>query len=142
MDKLSIDVTHHNKLDTPDATQVAKSQRRCSNLMICEVLLLTPVLLTILGLFLIPTVYYAAYNAAAENLENVTIPAPDGSNQFICSEGFFFDENETRLCRPICGEINPKHIGLQVLENVAICVCFIASVLMFILALTVQRDSL
>lgn len=141
-DKLSTDVTHHNKLDTPDAaTQDTKSQRRCSSLRICEVLVLTLVMLAILGLFLIPTVYYATYEES-----NHTITAhPDGysyGNQLVCSDGFYFDEDETRLCRPICGEINPKHIGLQILENASICICFIASVLMFILALSVQKDSL
>lgn len=163
-DQLSTDAIHHDNnnnntaLGTPDAMateQNAKStqqRRRCGRLEICEVLVLTPVMLAILGLFLIPTVYYTAYSRSAErdleNITHVTAPHvhedPGHSSQlaYECSEGFFFDENGTRLCRPICGEINPKHIALQVLENASVCACFVASVLMFALALTVQRDSL
>jgi hypothetical protein len=59
-----------------------------------------------------------------------------------CSDGFFLDKNATNLCRPLCGEFRRTRFGVQVLENTAICVCLVASVIMLILALTVQRDSL
>ena len=59
----------------------------------------------------------------------------------MCSDGFFFDENVTNLCRPTCGEFNPTSIGIQIVHRGAISISFIASVLMFILALAVQRET-
>ena len=65
-----------------------------------------------------------------------------GNKSFECSEWFYFDENGTEFCRPICGEISPKSLGLQIVEKAAVCMGFVACVIMFILALTVQRKSL
>ena len=59
-----------------------------------------------------------------------------------CLEGFFFDKNVSNLCRPICGEFNPTPLVVTIVEDVFIVACFIASIMMFILALTVQRKTL
>lgn len=55
-----------------------------------------------------------------------------------CGEGFYFDEEETRSCRPICGEFLFKS---NVLKQVVFSVGFLFSVLTLILAF-LQRDTL
>jgi hypothetical protein len=62
-------------------------------------------------------------------------------SQIVCSDGFYFD-NVTNLCRPTCGEVLVVPIGVQVVERTAISISFVSSVVVFILALTVQRDVL
>jgi hypothetical protein len=62
-------------------------------------------------------------------------------SQIVCSEGFYF-ENVTNLCRPTCGEVFVASIGVQVVERTAISISFVASVVVFVLALTVQREML
>lgn len=82
---------------------------------------------------------------AAQIEDQMMMKENDGSGaqeQLKCSKGFFFDENVTNLCRPACGEFRQTKIEIQALENATICICFIASVAMFILALTVQRNTL
>lgn len=58
-----------------------------------------------------------------------------------CSEGFYYD-NGTGLCRPECGMFGKISNGLAILERVAIFIGLIASVTMFVLALTLQRNTL
>ena len=60
----------------------------------------------------------------------------------VCSEGFFFDENVTNLCRPVCGEFNPTPYGVEILEKISVCIGFLASVILIVLALTVQKKTL
>ena len=67
---------------------------------------------------------------------------PGTEERLKCSKEFFFDENVTNLCRPTCGEFHQTKIGIQALENTTVCICFMASVTMFILALTLQRNTL
>ena len=62
--------------------------------------------------------------------------------QLVCSEGFYFDENGTNLCRPTCGEFFAPSLSAQIIQRTAVTISFITSVLMFILALTVQREVL
>ena len=59
-----------------------------------------------------------------------------------CSDEFFYDENGTGLCRPLCGRLNQKPLGTKILRPVSACVGIISAVIVFILALTVQRESL
>ena len=59
-----------------------------------------------------------------------------------CNEGYFFDENDTKLCRPTCGVVGYKSLGLIVVERIAICICFVASVVQLVVAVTVQRDTM
>ena len=65
-----------------------------------------------------------------------------GDAKLNCLKGFYFDENVTRLCRPICGEFNPTPLPIRIIEEAFIYMCFIGSIVMFIQALTVQRDKL
>ena len=62
--------------------------------------------------------------------------------QLDCIESFYFDENVTRLCRPICGEFSPVPLAVTIVEDILTIMSFIATIVMFILALTVQRDKL
>ena len=75
---------------------------------------------------------------------NVSDLRPDDQDpkRLVCSEGFFFDENATQLCRPICGEFNRLPLSVQIVEQMCVCICFIGSIMLFIMALTVQRESL
>ena len=78
--------------------------------------------------------------------EQATTIAPGNETsldgQLVCSEGFYFDENGTNLCRPTCGEFFPASLSAQIIQRTALAISFITSVLMFILALTVQREVL
>ena len=72
-----------------------------------------------------------------------TISSPGQQrDQLNCSKDFFYDENVTNFCRPICEQFTPIPLGAQVLEHAAIVTAFIFSIIMFILALTVHRDLL
>ena len=59
-----------------------------------------------------------------------------------CSDGFYFDENATGLCLPECGEWSLIPLPQQIIERVFVIVCFIASMIMIIGALTVRRDTM
>ena len=74
---------------------------------------------------------------------NITPTANQTSpgDKLVCSDGFFFDENVTNFCKPTCGELNLQPIGVMV-QRGAVSISFIASILMFILALTVERETL
>lgn len=74
-----------------------------------------------------------------------TTPVPSLSEQESvnnCSEEFFFDENVTNICRPICGELNPVPLGVQILYKISVVIGSIAAVTVIILALAVQREKL
>ena len=71
------------------------------------------------------------------------MPVIDSGNQtdqLICSEGFYFDVNATNLCRPTCGEFFPVGFASLIIIRSAVSISFVASVVMFILALTIQRE--
>ena len=72
-------------------------------------------------------------NSSQDRTSNITL---------VCSEQFFFDENDTQLCRPICGEFNQKSTSKRVIDLLAACVGLIAAVGVVIIALTVQRKEL
>ena len=62
-----------------------------------------------------------------------------------CDEGFFQDLNATGLsCRPECGRFAYLRVPLVevILEQAAICIGFIAFVIVLILALTLQRNTM
>lgn len=65
-------------------------------------------------------------------------PAP------TCSDGFYLDDgqNGTNTCRPDCGQFLKKPFVRQFFENTAICVSIIASITVFVLAVTVQRKTM
>lgn len=58
-----------------------------------------------------------------------------------CSDGFFLDA-DINICRPTCGEFFPTPLVIQIIIDIFIVVCIIASVIVFILALTLLRKSL
>ena len=55
-----------------------------------------------------------------------------------CPEDFFFNENSSS-CVPICGEFSYFKPGVEILSQLAVCLCFIASTVMLILSLTINR---
>ena len=59
----------------------------------------------------------------------------------VCSETFFFDE-DTELCRPLCADFNPSSTFVIVLQRVLICIGFIFSIVVLLLAVTTHRDTL
>ncbi len=59
-----------------------------------------------------------------------------------CSEGFYYDQNGTGLCRPECGQFERAKYGLVILERVTVCVGIVVAIAMCILALTLQRNTL
>lgn len=61
-----------------------------------------------------------------------------------CSEGFYFDEDVlgTNTCRPECGEFLRTPLVRQFFERFSIVVGIIGSVLVFLIAATVQREKL
>ena len=69
---------------------------------------------------------------------------PDGNRNLHlnCSEAFFFDENVTNRCRPICGEFSTIPLGALIIERGALVIGFIAAATVLVLAVTVQRDTL
>ncbi len=80
---------------------------------------------------------------------SMVLPEPNASTShnesnepFVCSEGFFYDQNGTGFCRPKCGEFGYKQLGIVIPERIAMCISLIASVIVFILALTYQRSTL
>ncbi len=78
-------------------------------------------------------------------MSNQITTSPGNQNDTLakfCSGGFFFDENVTNLCRPICGETNPLPLAIVITQRVSIIIGVIASLVVFILALTVQKKSL
>ena len=85
-------------------------------------------------------------NSNISDINDQIIPSlgnqSSGDDILECAEGFFFDENRTELCRPTCGEFGTTPLSVQIVEDVCACICFIASIIVFIMALTVQRDSL
>ena len=70
------------------------------------------------------------------------IQSSSSDQPLVCSEGFFYDQNGTGLCRPECGQFEHASSGLVILERVSICIGLTVSVVMFFLALTLQRKTL
>ena len=64
------------------------------------------------------------------------------NNTIVCADNFYHDENGTNLCRPICGEFDPSSLPAVVLLMVSIGICPVASIIMFIMALVFQRNTL
>ena len=58
-----------------------------------------------------------------------------------CRENFFFNEN-SNTCVPICGQFSFFEPGVEVLNKIVVCVCFIGSAVMLILSLTINRKKL
>ena len=60
-----------------------------------------------------------------------------------CPEKFFFNENgSVSFCVPICGEFSFFKREMRILHKVVMCVCFIASVTMIVITLTIQRKKM
>ena len=98
-------------------------------------------------LFLLsPPLYIPPINV--EDFTNQTTASSDNQsysnttpNRLECSDGFYFDENGSRLCLPACGEWDPfPFVTYSIL--VSTIVCLVSSMVMIGLALTVQRDKL
>ena len=67
----------------------------------------------------------------------------DGLQPRECAENFFFKESgNVSACVPICGEFSFFKREIRILDNVVMCVCFIASVTMIVIALTIQRKKM
>lgn len=64
------------------------------------------------------------------------------SNDLVCSDGFFFDKNVSNCCLPTCGEFLPVPYHIQIIQDIAICLSIIVSVMVIIIMLTVQRSSM
>ena len=63
-------------------------------------------------------------------------------SEMVCSKGFFYDANVSNTCRPLCGEFNPtSHFSLIILAISSI-TGIIATVVVIINAITVQRKKL
>lgn len=48
--------------------------------------------------------------------DNSSLGNVNSSDVLACSEDFFFDENETGLCQPICGEFIHKLYAIEIVE--------------------------
>lgn len=59
-----------------------------------------------------------------------------------CTDGFFFDVNGTGTCLPECGDFNPRFQALVIIEQISLWAGLVASVVLLILASTIQRKSL
>ena len=59
-----------------------------------------------------------------------------------CSNGFFYDQNGTGLCRPECGKFRKTELGRLAIEGIAVGASLVASVMMFILACKFQRTKM
>ena len=61
-----------------------------------------------------------------------------------CSDGFYFDENRTELCRPICREFIPIQSldTWAILDKVSIIQAGVVCAAIFITAVTVKRHTL
>jgi hypothetical protein len=66
--------------------------------------------------------------------------APTGTSR-NCSEGFFFDENASGICRPICGEFSFNTVpqASLIFYKIGIIASAITTVVVIILSVTVQR---
>ncbi len=88
----------------------------------------------------------AAPSNATTSTINETVPNTSANttslNMLVCSEGFYFDENGTDVCRPRCGEFLHEPLAVIISEVTATCVGLISSVTLIVLALTLQRDTL
>lgn len=67
---------------------------------------------------------------------------PLNDQPLTCPNGFFHDSNGTGICRPECGHFQSLSLFPLILERMSVCVGFIASVIMIVLALTLQRKTL
>ena len=56
-----------------------------------------------------------------------------------CPEDFYYDENGTQLCQPICGKFLARDATVQ---RVVISIGFVLSVLMLFLVVPLQRETL
>ncbi len=61
------------------------------------------------------------------------------SEESLCTDGLYFDVDDTRICRPTCGEFLARNI---MFERVAISIGFILSLLMVAVVLPIQRKTL
>ena len=59
-----------------------------------------------------------------------------------CAENFFFNENGSAICVPICGEFSFIKREIRIFNKVVVSVCFIASVTMIVITLTIQRKKM
>ena len=80
--------------------------------------------------------------APGPNVSNVLTSYNESNEPLMCSEGFYYDQNGTGFCRPKCGIFGYKKLGIVIPERIALCISLIASVIMFILALTYQKSTL
>ena len=59
-----------------------------------------------------------------------------------CPNGLFYDQNGTGICRPECGQFRRSSLVVEFFQILSVCTGFVASVIMFILAFTLQRKTL
>ena len=79
-------------------------------------------------------------NETNETASNGNETASDGMT-LNCPENFFFNENSS-TCVPICGQFSFFEPGVEILNQVAVCLCFIGSAVMLVLSLTINRKKL
>ena len=81
-----------------------------------------------------------AITSSSADLEN---DSADSLQPRECAENFFFNENGTiSTCVPICGEFSFIEREIRILHKVVVSVCFIASVTMIVITLTIQRKKM
>ena len=89
------------------------------------------------------------YNEYADLANQTAATSPDNQNssnttlnELECSNGFYFDVNRSGLCLPECGEFSLIPLPVYILGCVIVVVCFISSMIMIIIALTIERHTL
>ena len=73
---------------------------------------------------------------------DTTMTMAQGNISGQCQQGFFFDQNETEMCRPECGEFMLSPLASVVLSRLSYFIGLVASVVMFILAIMLHRKKL
>ena len=68
--------------------------------------------------------------------------SPSNNSFLVCSDGFFYDQNGTGLCRPECGAFRRVPLSRIIIEILAIVASFLGSIAMFLITLTVQRKKM
>ena len=68
--------------------------------------------------------------------------SPSNNSFLVCSDGFFYDQNGTGLCRPECGAFRRVTLSRRVVEILATVASLLGSIAMFLIIFTVQREKM
>ena len=68
--------------------------------------------------------------------------SPSNNSFLVCSDGFFYDQNGTGLCRPECGAFRRVTLSRRVVEILATVASLLGSIAMFLITFTVQREKM